>query len=630
MYTARVAGPQILNQLYVIDTRPLRALIMIPLYMLFHGAPFYYALSAYLFRAAGALTMLWMLRLVWPAHKKGTFLTALLFLVYPGFLSQPTPVDFQSHFVGVWLAYFSIGLSIKSVYEINRISRLLLWLGSALSGWIYLGQMEYYIGFEIVRFLLILMILMRETGIGRKSLLGMLKSWLPYAIIPFVFLFWRLFIFEGERKSTDVGAQLAVLVSDPIHTILTWLVYLLQDAANVTVLAWTVPLSQMAFDLRLRESAIALGLSLLVLILVYAVLSAINGLAEERSDRPDFAVEGIWVGAAWVVAGLVFVILANRHVVFPEYSRYGFVSAGGAAILIVALISWVSSRRLQMAILGCLLVSATATHYANATRFANSVEEIRSFWWQVSWRVPNFEPGTTIIAHYPSGGIRETSFVWGPANQIYFPEGSSDNPFQTGISAMLLDRTSVLDVLSQRKKFSDPYSLVQTYPDPSHILILTQPGLNSCVQVIDGNSPVYSTYEDPLFFTIGSHSEPDHIRIHDSFQNVPESLLGQEPEHTWCYFYEKASLARQQGDWEGIVKLGLEASREGERPNDLIEWLPFLEAYALTGHEDLLAPLSSVIRSDKYVARQVCSTLGALQDVQDHIKSMIDLKYCKP
>src|SRR5687767_11898316 len=125
MYAARVAGPDIFYEFYRLDSRPARALVMIPLYNLFQGNPFYYGLSAYFFRVMGALTLLWTLRLVWPSNKRETLIAALLFLVYPGYLSQPVVIDFQSHLVGIWMAFLSLGLGIKSIFTADRAQRLL-------------------------------------------------------------------------------------------------------------------------------------------------------------------------------------------------------------------------------------------------------------------------------------------------------------------------------------------------------------------------------------------------------------------------------------------------------------------------------------------------------------------------
>jgi hypothetical protein len=57
-------------------------------------------------------------------------------------------------------------------------------------------------------------------------------------------------------------------------------------------------------------------------------------------------------------------------------------------------------------------------------------------------------------------------------------------------------------------------------------------------------------------------------------------LFGPEPPHNWCYYYEKADLARQMGDWTQVARFGDEAFAASFRPDDPSEYLPFIEAYA--------------------------------------------------
>jgi hypothetical protein len=61
------------------------------------------------------------------------------------------------------------------------------------------------------------------------------------------------------------------------------------------------------------------------------------------------------------------------------------------------------------------------------------------------------------------------------------------------------------------------------------------------------------------------------------------ALLGAEPEHRWCFYYQKADLARQQDDWETVARLGDEAFAVPLLPDDPYEYLPFIEAYARLG-----------------------------------------------
>jgi hypothetical protein len=304
------------------------------------------------------------------------------------------------------------------------------------------------------------------------------------------------------------------------------------------------------------------------------------------------------------------------------------VSAGGAVVFLVAVIGRFSGQSFQRAVIALLLISATLTHYGNAVRFATQMDNIRSFWWQVSWRVPQFKRGSTIVANYPLAGIRESSFVWGPANQIYYPSRIKPNEIVPGIAAILLDEESLMKILNQDKQYMESYYAVSAFPNPRHITILTQPTPQSCVQIIDGSAPEYSRYEDPLFVLVGSHSESGQILTQEPPSDVPETLFGPEPDHdSWCYFYEKAALARQHGDWEDVLRLADEAWEKDLTPIDLIEWMPFLQAYALNGRTDELIKVASAIRSDEYVARQVCQKLTALQ-ADASVQEVIASQFC--
>jgi hypothetical protein len=628
MYAAKVAGPKIFHEFYILESRPGREWVVAPLYSLFQGIPFYYALSAYVFRTLGALTMLWVLRLVWPHHGRETFLAALLFLVYPGFLSQPTPVDFQSYLIGIWIAFLSLALTIKGLLAPTQLQRILYGVAAVVSGWFYLSQIEYYVGFEAVRLMLIAIIFWRTNTGWRQKALQAFKSWLPYATIPVFFLTWRLFLFEVTRKATDVGLQLGKFTASPVQTSLIWLFSFVQDIVSVTLLAWSVPLAQLAFHLNLSDTLTALGLSLVVLILFFYFLPVLNGNhTDEKTPSYNFGTEALWLGSAWVVFGLLPVILGNRHFTFLEYSRYGLVSAGGAVIFLVAVIGRFSGQSFQRGVIALLLVSATLTHYGNAVRFATQMDNIRSFWWQVSWRVPQFKRGTTIVANYPLAGIRESSFVWGPANQIYYPFRVKPDEIVPGIAAILLDEESVMKILNQDKQYMDSYYAVSAFPNPRRITILTQPTPQSCVQIIDGAAPEYSRYEDSLFVLVGAYSDSEQILTQESPAAVPETLFGPEPDHGWCYYYEKAALARQGGDWDEVLRLADEAADENLQPIDLIEWMPFLQAYALNDRMNELVDVSGVIQSDEYVARQVCQKLSTLQ-VSASVQDVIASQFC--
>jgi len=630
MYAARVSGPGVFKEIFSID-RPGRAYLMAPLYSIFGGHPLYYNLSLYVFRVLGALSLLWLLRMLWPKNRRETFLMAALFLIYPGFLSEPIAIDFQSHIVGIFLGLLSLALGVKALLVPDKKSRTLFWIGAALSGWGYLSQMEYYIGFELVRIALIALLVLRDRGDVRQSIRTVFFRYLPYLMIPALFLAWRLLLFQNERGTTDVGVQLGKFSGSPFYTGMWWGIYLLQDFFNVLFVGWVQPLSQLGFSeslsLTVKVAAVALAIALVLVLEALWPEDVRRGAADAVENWPA---EAFGLGAIWILAGLAPVILANRHITFtPDYSRYALVSSAGAALVLVAALSRLTWRPVKSALIGFLLLSGVLTHFANGLTYARAFSDIKSFWWQVSWRVPDMKKGTTIVAHYPNGGIRENSFVWGPANQIYYVAGvGRSGAALTNVSALLLDDETVIKILTNQPQFLDPYRGVEAYPNPRNILILTQPGPGSCVQVIDGQAPEYSHRESDSIMLVGPYSEAGHVVLDAAPRTPPDYLFGPEPAHGWCYFYEKASLARQRGDWDEVLRVGNDAFGQGLAPRDPIEWMPFLQAYAVSGDEARLKDLAPPIMADPFISQQACRILGGMQNLGESTASLVRTLYC--
>ena len=55
-------------------------------------------------------------------------------------------------------------------------------------------------------------------------------------------------------------------------------------------------------------------------------------------------------------------------------------------------------------------------------------------------------------------------------------------------------------------------------------------------------------------------------------------IFGRELPHTWCYYFEKADLSSQFGDWQEVIRLYDPANSQGYAPKDGSEWTPFMRA----------------------------------------------------
>ena len=84
-----------------------------------------------------------------------------------------------------------------------------------------------------------------------------------------------------------------------------------------------------------------------------------------------------------------------------------------------------------------------------------------------------------------------------------------------------------------------------------------------------------------------------NLLILDGDQANPPVFLP-EPEHGWCYYYQKASLAVQLEKWENVKDLYAEVLAKDFIPKNNSEWVPFIEGLARAGEVDVARELTRI------------------------------------
>ncbi len=631
MYDAHVAGTQIFHEIFSID-RPARAYLQIPLYILFGESALPYFINSYFFRLLGALALFWALDMTWPNKRKEMFSVALLFLLYPGFISQVTPIDFQAHIFSLCMGMLSIAFTVKAVTTSQRAPKIAFIALSLLFGIIYPSIMEYFIGLEVFRLALIALFILRgqNTNLIQRAI-TILKTWLPFSISPLAFLFWHTFIFQNERRATDVGAQIGKVFTSPFYMALQWSIALLQDTFKVIFLAWAVPLYDMVFQLRLRDMLLGLVLAVLTGIIV-AWASFVIGREQEKPDtKQDWQKEALWVGLAGVLGGLLPVILANRQADFGGYSRYTLTASAGGVLIVIALLDYLKSTRLRTAAISLLAGIAILTHYANARNALDISDALRNFWWQVSWRAPQFKDNTTLAINYAKGGVAEDYFVWGPANFIYSPQPQNTIPVWARISGIVLTQDNILRVVDERGQNTSRGRGYYSDQSFNNVTVIAQTTPDSCIRILNGSSPDLSSQDLQGMMLMAPHSKINNVITDGKSPTPPSTVFGNEPPHGCCYFYEKADLARQQGNWQEVDKLGNEALSQGFYPSDSIEWMPFLQADLILGKNDQAHKLVPIMGADPFLKAETCQTLTHMKDASfnTYTQNFIQQSFCQ-
>lgn len=634
MYDMQVKDPSFFHEIFGID-RPGRALAMIPLFSLFGFDPLWYHLSAFLFRAFGGVFVFWTMRMIWGQRRNFfALVTGLLFAIYPGFLSMPNAIDYQSHILGLFLATLSVALTVKALQTDASVQRIALIVGSILAGWGYLSQMEYFLGIEALRFAIVMVLMWRGEGeTFWQKVLKVVKVSLPFLLIAAGFLVWRLFFFESERRATDVGLQVSQILTDPLIA-LWWLNHLIQDFFTVTLVAWNLPLYQIGFAMRLKDMAAGIAWSALAVAALLAGIRLGGEKAGETESSPSTSVmrETLFISILSIAGGLIPVVLVNRHVTLPDYSRYTLIASIGAVMLLALLIESIARRGTQVTVLGVLVAVAVLTHYGNTIRFVDETQATRNFWWQVAWRAPKIQEGVTLLAMYPGSPLSEDYFIWSPANFIYYPDKQSNNPVVVKLPAAVLNGETVPQVTTTRGTETPLRRGNYLERDFGNVLVMVQSSPNSCVRILNGASPELNAFDDGRVAQVAPYSKLDAVATEGEIPAVPEYVFGSEPERGWCFYYQQADLARQRGDWDAVTNLLDEALDKGYYPNDPLEWIPFMQAYAVQGDVDEMREMTKLIVLDRYLRLQVCNNLKYLAEnetLSSEVNDFINKRICE-
>jgi hypothetical protein len=645
-YDSYIAGPSIFKIMFSSD-RPARGLFFGVYYLLFGAHPLPYHIGAYVWRLLGSYSALWLFHLLWPRQRIANFSMALLFVAYPGFLWWPQGIEYQPMIASLCLHTFSIALTLAAIQSTNKAARISLWAGSILTGLSAIALVDYAIGMEAFRILCIFWLTSRTQPYLSfiHKVIQTIRASLISLISPLLFIVWKIFIFTGDRKATDISFQISDLLRAPLDTTLLWGGRLLTSALNVSVVAWWTPLKQ--YYPFLQQDDLRLGFIIATVSIALTVIAArlmadpepdplLEGQPEAISNSDSFPFSAIWLGLAGMVFGLLPVVMANRFVNFNAYSHYALPASLAAVILVVGLINILATKKLQLILVSLLIGSAALTHRGLAIKAANEQATVRDFWWQVYWRIPKIQEGTTLAAVYPGIDIGEdTDIVWGPANFLYYPRPEPGvDEVKYKLAGTQLDKTGIQNILGETEKISTTYRSHSMFLNYRRVLVMSQPSPRSCVHVIDERWPERSEYDTDQTVLMFPHSKIMVALTENESNSTPLGyVFGAEPAHAWCYYYQKAELARQQGDWETVAAIGTEVASQRLVPADPIEWMPFLQAYAALGQAEKLESLATHFQDNPFQDQQFCQVLNRMDEsgypLQPKMQSQVNDLFCK-
>ena len=596
--------------------RPFLAGIYVITTALLDTIPYQWQILGLVSRWLTSLIVWWMIRKLWPDNPQRAGWIAILFAVFPGFKQQPISIVYSNGFFLLLSYIASLGLNILAIRSQKRYK---LFTAMALVSYaICTFSTEYYLGLDLFRGFVIFLIVFKPNINIRKRVLLTLKYWLPYIILLCIFLVWRVFIFKFPTYQPQLVSEFA---PSPFSTLAALLLNVVLDSFKMGWLAWTNTFLFPEPGSFKAVSTIAFwALVLISFLLSLAYLWAYRP-QQSSGEKQTSCISSsdsrivILTGLAGLFsAGWPFWIAGLPIGLQFPYDRFGLAFMLGSSIFLTGLIESIIRTRLQQVIVLSLFLSmAVGSNFEVANHYRRDWTTLKEMLWQLSWRAPALEPGTLLLTYGLPFTYYSDNSLTAPINWTFAPDNKSlDLPYYLAFTDVRLGGS--ISSFEEGKEVIQGYRNATYKGSTSQALVFSYspPG---CVWIIDPlrdqTLPVFpSEFLEPMKI---SHLDQISPKANSPAQ-PPVKIFGSEPEHTWCYYFEKAELARQQNNWKQVSNLGDDAFARRLSPSRAQELLVFIEGYAHTGNWLRAIELANLAYdTSKDVETNLCTLLHSLK-----------------
>ncbi len=571
---------------YFLRDRPFSFLVHIVYNPIIGASPVGWHLLALLLNWVAILLLVRALLRLWPGRVMEVGWIGLLLALYPGMHRQFVPHTSMPHYTSMLLFTLSLLLMVKAFQD--KSHRVLFLVISVALGMLQVLIIEYFAALELLR-ILILFHIFRATASSWKEAAGRaLRAWWPYAMVFAAFLVYHFGLLPAIQPKGLVPQHPVTLFGQlahhPLSTLRQYTENILQDTLYSALYAWTLPWVPQDIDLQARAVLFSWILGAVIAALCALVMWSWQRKASAGPGSTSAAFLVILCVSGLLLGGLPAWIIGDQAVKGMWADRFLFGQILGAVPLAVVAVAWLTGpdrRNALNLVFAVVLMGSVSLQFRVGNDYAVLWDRTRSYYWQLKWRVPSLQPGTFIVSSttpvggtdiYQVGLAVNTAFNagYGKEQVQYWWFNGPENLWEKSIGkyrpAMNIDYT--FRSLIFRSNMRQALPVVQAKWG------------GRCLQVLD---PVYQgepglDQNDQNLFSISHVS-----MILPKEKPLPQDVFGAELPHDWCYYYERADLARQFGQWDQVLLLWQQAGPLISTFSYGPEYLPFIEAFARTG-----------------------------------------------
>lgn len=544
-------------------------------------------------RWLSSLVWWWALSGLWPGNSRQVFWVALLFAIYPGFSQQYIAVTYSNAFLVFVLFIFSFGAMIWAHRKPAWFWPLMAL--SLLSAAFSMFITEYFFGLELLR-PFILWHLMDAFETKRERSRQVSLHWLPYLGILFPFVIWRMLIAPSPRAEVLLFSDFAAA---PLSTAFKLLRTILGDFLEVNLAAWVHDLNPAYlkdFDasvLTLLAGSVVAGAAIIFIFLTW--LYRQNQVNKGQLSPSSWARQALSLGlVGFLVSGwAIWITDLHIELLFP-YDRFTLITMMSTSLLIAGLIGLLDRNPIASTLILSVLVGfSVGIQFQHRLVYRQEWLSQKNFFWQLYWRAPGLQPGTVVLTSEIPFTYYSDNSLSAPLNWIYAPDDSSkempyllyDIEARLGQGLPSIEPGLPVTIHYRAADFNGSTSqAIVLFYDPPRCLKVMNPALDRFLPV----KPLYIREAARL-------SRLDLIRLDPTPESGPPlHLFGPEPPHNWCYYFEKAELHAQFGDWSKVAEMADRALKINKHftEKNVSELIPFAMGYAYTGNWEKAVQLS--------------------------------------
>ena len=477
---------------------------------------------------------------------------------------------------------------------------------------------EYFAGLELLRPVLLGIVLYAQSPELKRLLRRVLVYWIPYLLVFIGFVVWRVFILMFPSYKPGLVYDLS---ANPLGALVQLAAMIMKDLYTVTIGAWIQIFQIAAIS---RTSLLYLAIVLAAFISVVAFLLWINKrltgqeIADKRRLRNWSFITGIYallVGGwpTWVPKIPVTLTFAWDRATLP------FIF--GVSLIVPGLANLLPWHCLQIIVLAILVSLSVGLMFQNANLFRKEFTILKQFYWELSWRAPGLKTGTGVVIEESHFNYHVDTSLTPLLYWTYAPQSSSTNlPYE------VLEYHKIATKYSTNLKKNVPLHqsfFNYDFNSLSSSIVLVAFDPPGCLRVLplqDGDQLLLPAgFKQELYL-----SNPSLILDNENSPAQPPAVLGGSSDHDWCYYFEKADLAGQQGNWEEVVTIEKEAMQASLKPHYPSELAVFIEGFAHTGVWSQAHELARTMVKDAFFKPAACDTWNNLE--QDMLTSPLSFK----